>query len=70
MAINIPEIKPGVKSTEFLLSIIGIVLILYGMYVGFVPQELGMTLITTILGLYGIQRTLLKKEQLKTARNS
>lgn len=65
---NLPEIKNGIGTTEFLISIIAVIAMLYGMFVGFVPQELGLTLISAILGLYGIERTLLKKEQLKKAK--
>jgi len=66
MAINIPEIKAGSKTTEFLLTILATIGLFYGMYVGFVPNELGLTLITALLGLYGIERAMVKKEQIKT----
>jgi hypothetical protein len=62
MATNEETIKPGYKSTEFYLSVIASVGLFYGIYVGFIPRELGATLITAILGLYGIERTLIKKE--------
>ncbi len=68
MAINIPEIKDGNKTTEFLLSIVAGIGLLAGMYYGFVPKELGITLITAILGLYGLERTALKATQIKNSK--
>jgi len=65
MEIDIPNIKSGIKTSEFYLSILAVIGLLAGIFYGFVPAELGYTLVTAILGAYGIERTVLKNKETK-----
>ena len=67
MEIDIPSIKSGIKTSEFYLSILAVFGLLAGIFYGFVPPELGYALITAILGVYGLERTILKNGETKIA---
>ena len=54
------SVKPGIKTTEGVLTILGVLVGLVGQYQGAIPEPWGIVASTVLTGLYTVCRTLLK----------
>jgi hypothetical protein len=54
-------VTPGIKTSEFWITVLGSVLSLFGQYQGAIPEPWGTVTATVLAAIYTIARTILKK---------